>query len=47
MTEVLNKAKELNCYRLFIESHYKHKEAHQFYEALDFKNYGYHFIKDL
>lgn len=45
--EVFKKAKELNCHRLFIESQYKHETAHKFYEALGFKNYGYHFIKDL
>jgi GNAT superfamily N-acetyltransferase len=30
-----------------IETHYNHKAAHKFYEALGFTNYGYHFIKDL
>lgn len=47
MYKVLSKAKELNCHRLFIESHYKHEAAHKFYENLGFTNYGYHFIKDL
>ncbi|MBI2075024.1 MAG: GNAT family N-acetyltransferase [Candidatus Levybacteria bacterium] len=47
MEQVLKKAKELNCYRVFIESQYKHEIGHKFYEALGFKNYGYHFIKDL
>lgn len=47
MHKVLSKAKELNCYRLFIESNYKHEAAHKFYENIGFTNYGYHFIKDL
>lgn len=47
MHRVLSKAKELNCHRLFIESHYKHEAAHKFYENIGFTNYGYHFIKDL
>jgi len=45
--EIEKKAKELNCYRIFIETHYDHKVAHKFYEALGYKNYGYHFIKNL
>lgn len=40
-------AKELNCYRVYVESHYDHKEAHKFYETLGYKNYGFHFIKNL
>lgn len=47
MQHVEEKAKELDCYRIFIESHYDHKTAHKFYEGLGYTNYGYHFIKDL
>ena len=47
MNKILSKAKELNCYRLFIESHYDHKVAHKLYEKLNFTNYGFHFIKNL
>ena len=47
MNQIESKAKELNCYRIFIESHYSHKVAHQFYEKLEYKNYGFHFIKNL
>lgn len=47
MEKILSKAKELNCYRLFIESHYEHKSAHKLYGKLNFTNYGYHFIKNL
>lgn len=47
MKTVEHKAEGLKCQRLFIESQYKHKLAHKFYESLGYKNYGYHFIKDL
>ncbi len=47
MRAVEEKAKDLNCYRLYIESHYDHKGAHVFYESLGYTNYGYHFIKNL
>lgn len=47
MDVIEKKAKEYNCYRIFIESHYDHKGAHKFYEALGYTNYGYHFIKNL
>jgi len=40
-------AKDLHCYRIFIESHYDHKAAHSFYEAIGYTNYGYHFVKNL
>jgi len=47
MDKIMEKAKEAGCYRLFIESHYDHKQAHQLYESIGFTNYGYHFIKNL
>lgn len=47
MQQVEKKATTLDCYRIFIESHYDHKTAHKFYEALGYTNYGYHFIKNL
>jgi len=47
MEQIEKKAKELNCHRIFIESHYDRKAAHAFYEALDYLNYGHYFIKDL
>lgn len=47
MEIVERKAKELNCYRMFIESSFKHEAAHKFYESLGYTNYGYHFIKNL
>ncbi|MFA5886720.1 MAG: GNAT family N-acetyltransferase [Patescibacteria group bacterium] len=47
MQQIEDKAKELDCYRLFIESHYDHKAAHLFYESLGYTNYGYHFIKNI
>lgn len=45
--KVLDEGKKLNCHRLFIESHYQHKAAHQMYKKMGFTNYGYHFIKNL
>ena len=47
MQQVEDRARELDCYRLFIESHYDHKAAHLFYERLGYTNYGYHFIKNI
>jgi GNAT superfamily N-acetyltransferase len=47
MQHIINKATELNCHRMFLESHYKHETAHKMYESMGFTNYGYHFIKDL
>jgi len=47
MEQIEDKAKELDCYRMYIESHYDHKTAHVFYEKLGYTNYGYHFIKNL
>lgn len=40
-------AKEQDCYRVYVESHYKFTGAHAFYETLGYTNYGYHFIKNL
>lgn len=47
MGKVIAKAKQKNCYRFYIESHYKHEAAQKLYENLGFTNYGYHFIKNL
>lgn len=47
MQKVEGKAKELNCYRFYVESQYKHETAHKFYEGLGYTNYGYHFIKNI
>lgn len=44
---ILEKATELGCHRMFIETHYDHDVAHKVYERMQFTNYGYHFIKDL
>lgn len=40
-------AREHNCYRLYIESSYRFKGAHAFYEKIGYTNYGYHFMKNL
>lgn len=47
MEEVENLAREKNCYRVYIESQYRFKGAHAFYEKLGYSNNGYHFIKNL
>lgn len=47
MQEVENEARNLGCYRLYIETAYKHEPAHGFYKNLGYTNYGYHFYKDL
>ena len=47
MEQVEKAAKKRNCYRMFIESAYRHESAHKFYEKLGYKNYGSHFIKNL
>lgn len=47
MQTIEEKAMELDCYRIYIESHYDHKSAHVLYERLGYTNYGYHFIKNL
>lgn len=47
LQQIEEKAILLDCYRLYIESHYDHKDAHRFYERLGYTNYGYHFIKNL
>ncbi len=45
--EVEKIAREHDCYRVYIESGYKHKPAHTFYEKIGYTNYGVHFIKNL
>jgi PhnO protein len=45
--EVEGIASENNCLRIYVESAYKHKPAHKFYEKNGYKNSGYHFLKIL
>ena len=47
MNQVEEKARDLGCHRAYIESNYKYKEGHAFYESLGYTNYGYHFLKNL
>ncbi len=47
MKTIEEKAQELDCYRIYIETNYRFKDAHAFYEAIGYTNYGYHFIKNL
>lgn len=44
---VIEVAVQHNCYRVYIESHFTHKAAHELYERMGFTNYGFHFTKDL
>lgn len=39
--------RENSCFRIYVESAYKHKSAHEFYDSVGLQNYGYHFKKDL
>jgi len=45
--EVEKIARVHDCYRIYIESGYKHKPAHTFYEKVGYTNYGVHFLKNL
>ena len=47
MEHMEDKAKELNCHKIFIESSSEREGAHKFYESIGFINNGYHFIKNL
>lgn len=47
MEKVEEKAKKLDCFRIYIESAYDKESAHKFYEAIGYKNNGYHFKKNL
>lgn len=47
MKTIEDKARELSCYRIYIESSYDRQSAHKFYEALGYTNFGYHYAKDL
>jgi len=47
MEKMEGRARELNCYRIFIEFAFEHEGVHIFYEALGYTKYGYHFIKNL
>src|SRR3989344_2273009 len=47
MKAVIDKAKELNCHKLYVESAYKWKVAHKFYESIGFTNYGINYYLDL
>ncbi len=44
---LLEKAKELKCRSIYIESRIELTPAHQFYENLGYKKNGYYFKKDL
>ncbi len=44
---VIEKAKELGCYKLIATSRFERENVHQLYENLGFKKWGYEFRMDL
>ena len=45
--EILKKAAELGCSRMFIDTHIKHEAAQKLSEKMGFTHYGHHFVRDL
>jgi GNAT superfamily N-acetyltransferase len=45
--KVIEKAKELGCYKLIATSRFGRENVHQLYENLGFKKWGYEFRIDL
>jgi GNAT superfamily N-acetyltransferase len=43
MNFAMEKCKEAGCYKLVLSSNLKRKEAHAFYESLDFEKHGFSF----
>ncbi len=41
------KARDLDCFKIYIESGIKHADAHKFYEALGYENGGYYYKKTI
>jgi GNAT superfamily N-acetyltransferase len=46
MKALIEKAKEVNCYKLICTSRFSRPEVHHFYEKLGFKKHGYEFRID-
>ena len=46
MKFAMEKCKEAGCYKLVLSSNIKRKEAHAFYESLDFEKHGFSFRVD-
>lgn len=46
MEFAMAKCKEAGCYKLVLSSNVKRKEAHAFYESLDFEKHGFSFRVD-
>jgi len=44
---VIEKAKEIGCYKLIATSRFEREYVHQFYESLGFKKWGYELRLDL
>jgi GNAT superfamily N-acetyltransferase len=47
MKFVMDRSRELGCYKLALSSNIKRKAAHRFYESLGFERHGYAFVVDL
>jgi GNAT superfamily N-acetyltransferase len=43
---IINRAKEMGCYKIIATSRHSRKKVHQFYENLNFKNQGIEFRID-
>ena len=46
MEFAMEKCREAGCYKLVLSSNIKRKEAHAFYESLDFEKHGFSFRVD-
>lgn len=44
---ILEKAAELGCSRMFIDTHFQHEAAQKLSEKMGFTHYGHHFVRDL
>ncbi len=44
--KVIEKAKEIGCYKLIATSRFERENVHKFYESLGFKKWGYEFRLD-
>lgn len=47
LSEVVNLARKRDCYKIIFTSGFDRQEAHQLYEKLGFKKWGYEFRMDL
>jgi GNAT superfamily N-acetyltransferase len=45
--EAIEKARELNCYKIIATSRFERENVHKFYEKLGFRKWGYEFRLEL